>query len=170
MFIYHWLFVSETIKCFFSTVNFFFSSKIYIFVFISKTLYLLRNISFWLNVFHCQLLFLSVHGNWGEWSNFTDCNVKCGGGEQTRTRSCDNPASQHGGDECLLSGDSGNRDKEEKETKECNMQKCAGNTNIDLACNDRHWCFFLQTSQNNIFLAHSLAHNLAHNLVINTES
>ena len=42
----------------------------------------------------------AIDGNWGEWSAFSDCPVICGGGEITRTRSCDNPVPALGGDDC----------------------------------------------------------------------
>ena len=42
----------------------------------------------------------SVHGNWGQWSNWTDCDKPCGVGFQNRSRVCDDPAPAHGGDDC----------------------------------------------------------------------
>ncbi|XP_063431053.1 uncharacterized protein LOC134713693 [Mytilus trossulus] len=41
-----------------------------------------------------------IDGNWGSWGVWTDCMVSCGTGEINRTRECDNPAPQHGGDNC----------------------------------------------------------------------
>ena len=66
------------------------------------------------------------HGNWGEWSGFSKCTASCGGGKQSRSRSCNNPPPSNGGDDCLLSDGSGLRSKEETETLPCNTQKCPG--------------------------------------------
>ena len=41
-----------------------------------------------------------VHGGYGEWSN-SPCSRTCGGGEMTRTRSCNSPAPQYGGENCV---------------------------------------------------------------------
>ena len=57
----------------------------------------------------CQLLKLQikqvndievVNGNWGAWSVFGACSASCGGGTQTRTRLCNNPAPANGGAIC----------------------------------------------------------------------
>jgi len=45
-----------------------------------------------------------VNGNYSQWSDWSACNAVCGGGNQTRTRSCDSPAPAHGGDDCNLIG------------------------------------------------------------------
>ena len=73
------------------------------------------------------LVFTLVHGNWGEWTHYTECSVTCGGGEQSRTRFCSNPSSGHGGNDCLLSGGNGTRGTEETESQSCNEQACPGN-------------------------------------------
>ncbi|XP_052098830.1 thrombospondin-1-like [Mytilus californianus] len=41
-----------------------------------------------------------IDGNWGSWNVWTDCMVSCGTGEINRTRDCDNPAAQYGGENC----------------------------------------------------------------------
>lgn len=42
----------------------------------------------------------AVDGGYGEWSDWTECSASCGGGYQTRTRLCDSPAPDHGGNDC----------------------------------------------------------------------
>jgi len=59
-----------------------------------------------------------INGGWGEWLDWEVCSVSCGGGEQTRLRSCDNPAPEHGGDDCSVDGSSNS------ETQNCNENPC----------------------------------------------
>lgn len=40
---------------------------------------------------HCSQQPCSIHGEWAEWSNWTDCSKSCDVGQQTRTRLCRNP-------------------------------------------------------------------------------
>lgn len=61
--------------------------------------------------------FISVDGNYSEWSEFMQCSVTCGKGVQTRSRSCINPPPQHGGKNCSAFGPP-------VETKECNLKEC----------------------------------------------
>ncbi|XP_056015238.1 SCO-spondin-like [Ostrea edulis] len=56
-----------------------------------------------------------VDGGWSVWSPFDTCTVTCGGGEQTRYRSCANPPPHYGGKSC--SGDSAS-------VQSCNTRKC----------------------------------------------
>jgi len=56
-----------------------------------------------------------VNGGWSAWSSWSACSVPCGGGSQTRTKTCDNPAPSCGGADC--SGPS-------EETQACNTQPC----------------------------------------------
>ena len=44
--------------------------------------------------------FETVDGSWGGWEDWGACSKKCGPGNQTRTRSCNNPTPAHGGSEC----------------------------------------------------------------------
>ena len=39
-------------------------------------------------------------GNWGAWASWGTCSKTCGGGTQTRTRTCNNPAPAYGGAAC----------------------------------------------------------------------
>ncbi len=40
-----------------------------------------------------------VHGGWSDWT-YAACSRSCGGGTQTRSRSCTNPPPQNGGSQC----------------------------------------------------------------------
>uniref|UniRef100_A0A8D2L3M7 SCO-spondin n=1 Tax=Varanus komodoensis TaxID=61221 RepID=A0A8D2L3M7_VARKO len=48
----------------------------------------------------CHLQPCARSGGWGAWSPWTGCTVSCGGGMRSRTRACDSPAPQGGGDYC----------------------------------------------------------------------
>nr|CAD7441943.1 unnamed protein product [Timema bartmani] len=39
-------------------------------------------------------------GGWSSWDPWEECSAPCGGGYRVRRRRCDNPAPQHGGQEC----------------------------------------------------------------------
>ncbi|XP_053385726.1 uncharacterized protein LOC123538063 [Mercenaria mercenaria] len=62
----------------------------------------------------CHLCTL-VDGNWAEWSPWSGCDVTCGNGIQTRSRTCTNPAPANGGLDCLGSA---------AETKVCQKELC----------------------------------------------
>ena len=66
---------------------------------------------------------ISVDGNWGSWTEYSQCSATCGGGVQERTRVCVGTA--HGGLACLLSG-SDLRGNEESGSRACNVQACPG--------------------------------------------
>jgi len=63
----------------------------------------------------CNLKPCPVDGGFTEWSEFDACDKTCGGGVQTRKRSCTNPAPGEGGKDCegLL-----------QETRACNTDVC----------------------------------------------
>ena len=63
------------------------------------------------------ILFISVDGGWSEFGEWGECSKPCGGGEQSRSRTCTNPPPAPGGVEC--SGD-------DKETQACNDHPCPG--------------------------------------------
>ena len=64
-------------------------------------------------------LITSVNGGYSDFGDWSECSAECGGGTQTRSRTCTNPAPQHGGLDCV--GDS-------TETRECNTKGCKGKT------------------------------------------
>ncbi|XP_056005434.1 SCO-spondin-like isoform X2 [Ostrea edulis] len=41
-----------------------------------------------------------VDGSWSRWTSWSKCSNVCGNGRQIRSRSCDNPAPDHGGTNC----------------------------------------------------------------------
>jgi hypothetical protein len=66
---------------------------------------------------HVSYFSKKVNGNWGAWSAFGACSKTCGGGTQTRTRLCNNPAPANGGAACVGSA---------SESQSCNTQSCTG--------------------------------------------
>ena len=48
----------------------------------------------------CEGFGCPINGNWGAFSEWSDCNTGCGTGRQTRMRICDDPAPQYGGRGC----------------------------------------------------------------------
>lgn len=60
---------------------------------------------------------VAVHGNWSAWGELSACSVTCGGGEQSRSRTCDNPPPAFGGDDCV---------GESEEIRPCNEISCEG--------------------------------------------
>lgn len=56
-------------------------------------------------------------GNWTRWSPWSQCSRRCGGGVQTRSRSCTNPQPAFGGSYC---------DGRSLEKRPCNSQECLG--------------------------------------------
>ncbi|KAI8512763.1 Thrombospondin type 1 repeat-containing protein [Branchiostoma belcheri] len=56
-----------------------------------------------------------VDGGWSTWSNWTVCTVSCGGGTQSRSRTCDSPVPDHGGRDCEGTG---------QQFRRCSMQAC----------------------------------------------
>jgi hypothetical protein len=54
---------------------------------------------------------------WSVWKAWSSCPVTCGGGSQSRTRACTNPAPANGGKDCT-GGSS--------ETQACGTKLCPG--------------------------------------------
>ncbi|XP_028401265.1 A disintegrin and metalloproteinase with thrombospondin motifs 6-like isoform X2 [Dendronephthya gigantea] len=63
----------------------------------------------------------SINGNWGSWSEYTQCSRSCGVGIQYRSRKCDNPSPKRHGEPCK----DPSKDKEERT---CNKQACPGDS------------------------------------------
>ena len=68
-----------------------------------------------------SFLFRSVNGGFTSWSKFSVCSKTCGNGNQTRSRSCTNPAPKWGGKICTGAY---------KDTKPCNLKSCAGKLSL----------------------------------------
>ncbi|EDO47848.1 predicted protein [Nematostella vectensis] len=56
-----------------------------------------------------------IDGQWSPWASWTTCSRPCGGGLQSRARTCSNPRPSYRGKYCV--GDSLQRQR-------CNEQKC----------------------------------------------
>ena len=56
-----------------------------------------------------------VDGQWGEWESWSDCSKTCGGGQQERSRECNNPPASDGGSECV---------GESTDIHVCNFESC----------------------------------------------
>ena len=66
---------------------------------------------------YISVLFIQVDGGWSDWSGYNQCAVSCGDGTMARTRVCDNPEPNNGGNNCTGDG---------IETKGCNAGLCPG--------------------------------------------
>ena len=60
---------------------------------------------------------IPVDGRWSDYGDWGACSADCGGGTQIRSRTCTNPAPDHGGDEC---------EGEADDTQTCNEDPCPG--------------------------------------------
>lgn len=65
-----------------------------------------------------------VDGWWGNWSDWSACSVSCGWWSQNRTRTCNNPTPQNGGNTCSWVP---------IETKSCNTHACC-DANVWQSC------------------------------------
>ena len=68
-------------------------------------------------IFLLQLRDCLVDGGWSTWGTWRACDVTCGGGSQTRIRTCTNPVPANSGSPC-----SGNSSM----TQSCNGKGCPG--------------------------------------------
>ena len=48
----------------------------------------------------CGLVPVPLNGHWGRWAAWNACSTSCGKGYQTRSRMCNDPPPQFGGDIC----------------------------------------------------------------------
>lgn len=46
------------------------------------------------------MLLVPLNGHWGRWADWSACSTTCGKGYQTRSRMCDDPPPQFGGNIC----------------------------------------------------------------------
>ncbi|XP_052778494.1 uncharacterized protein LOC128215934 [Mya arenaria] len=49
----------------------------------------------------CLLVNCPINGIWSDWAAWGACDVTCGNGTMTRSRSCDNPQPEFGGEDCV---------------------------------------------------------------------
>ena len=64
----------------------------------------------------------TVDGGYTDFGDWSECSNDCGGGTQTRTRTCTNPAPAHGGADCV--GDT-------SESRDCTSTNgCPGNLKL----------------------------------------
>ena len=59
----------------------------------------------------------TVDGSWSKWSDWAKCSVTCGGGVQSRNRTCANPTPAYGGETCAGSSHG---------FRSCGNAKCPG--------------------------------------------
>ena len=60
---------------------------------------------------------LTVDGGWNDLGEWSVCSAECGGGSQSRSKTCTNPSPANGGKEC---------EGEDEESRRCNQQSCHG--------------------------------------------
>ncbi|XP_043543475.1 SCO-spondin-like [Chiloscyllium plagiosum] len=63
----------------------------------------------------CLIQPCAVPGGWSSWSLWSECSSLCNFGVQFRNRSCTNPQSRHGGNQCV---------GPHIQTRDCNTQPC----------------------------------------------
>lgn len=66
--------------------------------------------------------FVVVNGGYSDWMPYGVCSKTCGGGVQTRKRTCTNPPPSNGGEDCSGLGPAST-------TRECNNQECQSKIN-----------------------------------------
>uniref|UniRef100_UPI004038E811 SCO-spondin-like n=1 Tax=Callospermophilus lateralis TaxID=76772 RepID=UPI004038E811 len=71
----------------------------------------------------CFVQACPVAGAWAEWETWGPCSVSCGGGHQSRQRSCMDPPPKNGGAPCPGAS---------RERAPCGLQPCTGDTDCRL--------------------------------------
>nr|XP_045016023.1 SCO-spondin [Jaculus jaculus] len=71
----------------------------------------------------CFMQACPVAGAWAEWGTWGPCSVSCGGGHQSRQRSCVDPPPKNGGAFCPGAS---------QESAPCSLQPCPGETDCGL--------------------------------------
>ena len=64
---------------------------------------------------------VTVNGGWSDFGTWSVCSATCGGGDQTRVRSCNNPAPAFGGTVCVGIAE---------ESQKCNTNSCPGRSKM----------------------------------------
>ena len=83
------------------------------------------NYVFWITIpWLCLFPEDRIDGHWGDWSDWSNCPVSCGGSTQNKSRLCNNPKPENGGEECSTEISAGST------TKSCNEFACPGWLNI----------------------------------------
>ncbi|CAG2202259.1 Hemicentin-1,Coadhesin,Thrombospondin-2,Thrombospondin-1,Properdin [Mytilus edulis] len=86
-----------------------------------------------------------IAGMWGSWTEWTMCPVTCGGGKQERTRSCDSPAPDNDGPDCIGSS---------TENKQCAPSVCPSSK---WSLGRMGWGFYFTTTRRlPVYTAHCL--------------
>ena len=85
-----------------------------------------------------MLFLILVDGGWGDWTEWKECAVSCGGADQGRFRVCDNPTPQFGGDDCTIDGSSAS------EKQRCNENPCPSRCYFSIS-------YYSMTEQFNVF-------------------
>ncbi|KAF4095523.1 hypothetical protein G5714_023126 [Onychostoma macrolepis] len=73
----------------------------------------------------CFLQACPVDGQWSEWTQWSGCDVPCGGGLMVRNRTCSNPPPKNGGRDC---------EGMSRQTHTCNTQTCDPDTDTQRGC------------------------------------
>ncbi|XP_015209797.2 SCO-spondin [Lepisosteus oculatus] len=67
----------------------------------------------------------AVHGQWSEWTQWSNCDAQCSGGVRVRNRSCSNPPPKNSGREC---------EGGTVQTQSCNTHPCSTPSGGETGC------------------------------------
>ena len=81
-------------------------------------------------IYKILLIFPGVDGGFSRWGFWSDCSLTCGGGVQTRTRTCTHPPPQGYGKGC---------DGPMQETRACNDTPCPEGKHSTWVLSTRQW-------------------------------